>query len=223
MKKKIKRQPNSKVSKLLCLKCRKEEKIKTVKCKQCDKIIDAYDKYRYRRYFCSDSCSSTFNGTGRKHSEATKEKISKSAALKSKGILGIKFYSVYSEFENKEIKLQGTWEQKYALWLNENKIKWVKDRRYAMSYVNDKGQIRSYYPDFYLPDTNEYIEIKGVWWGEDFKKMGFILDCNKDKKIVILQGKELVELGIKVFDYIKIPNRRGKLVKAPEEVPITTT
>ena len=53
----------------------------------------------------------------------------------------------------------GNWEVEFAKLLDEKDIKWI--------YTNDKfdyvyeNKIHKYYPDFYLPEFDTYIEIKG--------------------------------------------------------------
>lgn len=201
--KRIKRDPNSIKSDLVCLKCREKEKPTIVKCKQCQNDMPAYDKHRHRRYFCSPSCSSIHGNTGKKLSQETRDKISQSVSLSSPGIIKTKFYPVDCPYLQDKVNVQGTWEYKYALWLNENKINWIKDKKNNFIYTDDEGHNHRYYPDFYLPDSDEYIEIKGVWWGNDKKKMENVFKCNPNANIIILEGKKLTELGINVFDYSK--------------------
>lgn len=51
--------------------------------------------------------------------------------------------------------MRSTWEIKYAQYLDSNNIKWLYE-----SKTFDLGNT-TYTPDFYLPETDEYIEIKG--------------------------------------------------------------
>ena len=52
--------------------------------------------------------------------------------------------------------------------------------------------IKTYNPDFYLPDIDVYIEIKGRWWKskdgkiDDKKKMYYVFNSNPDKCITII-------------------------------------
>jgi hypothetical protein len=57
------------------------------------------------------------------------------------------------------IDLHGSWEFLYAKWLDENQIKWRRPKE-SFPY-NFENKERKYTPDFYLIDSNEYIEIKG--------------------------------------------------------------
>lgn len=84
------------------------------------------------------------------------------------------------------VKVQGTWERNVAEKLNELNIKWEKIRTFPFVYIKDNKTHR-YSPDFYLPDYNCYLEIKGFWFGEDRIKMDLVIDQNPDKKIVIIE------------------------------------
>ena len=70
------------------------------------------------------------------------------------------------------------------------------EQKYSLQYVtNDKVQ-RNYFPDFYLPETNEYIEIKGYFFLKDRIKMKLVEEQNPDKKIIILFKEDLIELRL---------------------------
>lgn len=72
-----------------------------------------------------------------------------------------KWYSVNG------IKVQGTWERDVALKLSDMRIIWVKPSKssFIIKYEME-GKIKSYTPDFYLPEFNIFLEIKGYWWGQ---------------------------------------------------------
>lgn len=55
-------------------------------------------------------------------------------------------------------KLKGTWELIVAKWLDANHIEWQYETSYFYYEWNGK---RKYYPDFYLPKLNIYVEVKG--------------------------------------------------------------
>lgn len=70
---------------------------------------------------------------------------------------------------NKEIKVQGKWEKAVAEWLNDKHIKWDRTTLHF-----DKSH--RYTPDFYLPEYDWYIEVKG--WLRD-------TDCIKMNKVIL--------------------------------------
>ena len=71
----------------------------------------------------------------------------------------------------KGIWMRSTWEVKYAKYLDRRGTKWLYE-----SKTFDLGEV-SYTPDFYLPEINTYIEIKGYW--RDDAKLKFDLFKSK--------------------------------------------
>lgn len=61
--------------------------------------------------------------------------------------------------EYKGEKFHGKWEIEVAKWLDANGIKWDRKVEPIDYFWNNK--IHLYYPDFYLPELNLYIEVKG--------------------------------------------------------------
>lgn len=61
-------------------------------------------------------------------------------------------------FEIDGLKLKGSWEFKFYLWCKSQKI--IIERPINGFSYNWNG-VRTYYPDFYLPEYNFYIEVKG--------------------------------------------------------------
>lgn len=59
------------------------------------------------------------------------------------------------------IKLDSGAELFFAKFLDKNNIKWVKNSKQYFSFIDRSGKQRKYYPDFYLPDYNWWVEIKG--------------------------------------------------------------
>jgi len=108
----------------------------------------------------------------------------------------VKQFLVYSKFENSNLYVQGTWEKKYAEWLNEKNILWTKKHELRIKYIDDLGVQRYYHPDFYLLETNQYIEIKGYYPENCKRKMELVIEQNPDKKLTILMKAELKALGI---------------------------
>lgn len=71
-------------------------------------------------------------------------------------------------FEIDGIKLKGSWEVKYYLYCKENNIP-VERPNNGFSYIWE-GKTRTYYPDFYHPNYDIYIEIKGYETDRDRAK-----------------------------------------------------
>ena len=91
------------------------------------------------------------------------------------------------------IAFHSSWEVKYAQWLDYNNIKWERNRDWFPYGWN--GKEKKYLPDFYLPESDEYIEIKGRKLPIDDAKW---TQFPSDKKLTVLMKPELNKLGIKV-------------------------
>lgn len=88
------------------------------------------------------------------------------------------------------ICFRSSWEILFAQFLDLSGIKYKYE-----SKTFDLGNT-TYTPDFYLPEFDLYIEIKG-WWRDNAKKKFKIFKKNySDKNIKIFMKKELQEMGI---------------------------
>jgi hypothetical protein len=98
-------------------------------------------------------------------------------------------FSKRRTYERNGIKFHGTWELKYAIWLDEQGIKWIRNETTFPYTFN--GKQHQYTPDFFLPDFNLYVEIKGYETEKDRQKwLAF------PHTLKILKGSHLKELGI---------------------------
>ena len=88
-------------------------------------------------------------------------------------------------------KVKGTWELEVAKYLNENDIEWTNDIE-GIEYFWD-NKIRLYFPDFYLPKENLYIEVKGYERERDHAKWEVV------DNLIIIKDKEIKEIKNKEF------------------------
>jgi len=122
---------------------------------------------------------------GKHHSQESKDKISTKLSKNNHGGK-CKWFDVNGQ------KVQGTWEKAVAEKLSALGIRWIA-HHYSMKYEID-GKIKTYTPDFFLPDQNLFLEIKGFWWGNDKEKMKVVLEQHDDKKIVIIEKDDFEKL-----------------------------
>ena len=94
---------------------------------------------------------------GKRHSEESKKKISEKALASSHRRLK-KNVIKYITKDNQEIMLDSTWEFYLATKLDEMGIEW--ERPDPVKWEDKSGKIRHYFPDFYLPKLNLYIDPK---------------------------------------------------------------
>ena len=71
---------------------------------------------------------------------------------------------------------------------------WIPGRQYALKYKREDEVCRTYYPDFFLPETREFIEIKGFFRECDKEKMKLVIEQNNDRVIKILFQNDIMEL-----------------------------
>lgn len=119
------------------------------------------------------------------HSKETKEILSKkrseylASAKNAGGFKDVGWYEIENIKHTKFI-VRGLWQYNVALKLNELNILWLRNQ-YVNYFINDIKKI--YNPDFYLPEINEYIEVKGYFSNKNKIKMDAVLDQNPNIKI----------------------------------------
>jgi hypothetical protein len=59
-----------------------------------------------------------------------------------------------------EVSVDGSWELAVCKFLDRNKINWRRNK-IRFNYLDSKGKERTYCPDFYLIESETYIEVKG--------------------------------------------------------------
>ena len=94
------------------------------------------------------------------------------------------------------ITVDGSWEYHVAEYLDVNNINWIRNRK-RFSYVNLKNKIATYCPDFYLIDTNEYLEIKGYETELDRCKWKQF-----PHKLIVWKKKDLIDKNISIKQII---------------------
>ena len=109
-------------------------------------------------------------------------------------------------FEYKGAQLQGTWELRFAKLCDKKNIEWKKNQKYIYEYNTSDEQKHYYRPDFYLPEIDVWIEIKGYWWGKDKEKMQFVFEQNPNHKLKIIKKKQLQDLELLIENNIQKEN-----------------
>lgn len=141
----------------------------------------------------------------RKHTNESKEKISKSIrqaiynnpeSYSSSNVNGrVKHYEYHG------YKLDGLWELIVAKYLDSINVKWIKPN-YGFEYFwNDSTHI--YFPDFYLPEYNYYIEVKGYQRERDIYKWKSI------DNLIIIKKIEIEKIKNNEYNIIDIINQKN--------------
>lgn len=91
----------------------------------------------------------------------------------------------YKRYLYKDIGMDSSWEVELAKWLDEKNIKWIRSRKICLFWKDESNNLRRYYPDFYLPDYNLYLDPKNKYLQEKDK---FKLDNIRSQNIIVLSG-----------------------------------
>lgn len=59
------------------------------------------------------------------------------------------------------IQLDSGGEYNFVILLEKYNIKWIKNKHISFPFIKSDGKKSNYWPDFYLPDYNFWVEIKG--------------------------------------------------------------
>lgn len=153
---------------------------------------------------CAEKTSLLMTGKiGLTPSHETRQKMSLSACERSfSNNVRVKRYEVLNIFTNEIVTVQGTWEKRYAEWLNENQIQWERPKQTFAWKMHPNDISHTYHPDFYLIETDCYVEIKGYMWKnidkniDDERKMRLVLEQNPSIKICILMHPQLRNMGV---------------------------
>lgn len=94
-------------------------------------------------------------------------------------------------YECNGVYLHGRWELEFGKFLNDKHIKWERPKNKFKYFFQDKWHY--YHPDFYLPEHDVYIEIKGCVTEKDIAKW---TQFPNDLKIDIYFGDDLKNLNI---------------------------
>jgi len=117
------------------------------------------------------------------------EKIAKTVKQKiSNGDWHVSF-SKRRIHERNGVKFHGTWELRYSIWLDEQGINWIRNEKSFPYYFNEVQ--RQYTPDFFLPEQNLYIEIKGYETEKDRAKW-----LSFPYPLIVIKGNDLKLLGV---------------------------
>ena len=114
----------------------------------------------------------------------------KKLSKKRKGL-----WSKRSEYTKKDgsiVIMDSNWEVAMANRFDELDINWHRDPEMKIEYETRSGRKKNYIPDFYLPDLDIYVEVKGYWTDAARHKMKDVIKRNPGK-ICILES--LVEIG----------------------------
>ena len=142
---------------------------------------------------------------GRKHSEESRRKISegmqKTVRLHPDSYSSSNVNGRVKKVVYKDITLDSQWEVDFAIWLDQNEIIWERPNKgFEYDY---KGKKHIYYPDFYLPQLNIYVEVKGYKREKDEYKWKSL------NNLIVVKRKEIEDIHLNKFNLLSILNKKG--------------
>ena len=97
------------------------------------------------------------------------------------------------------ISMDSSWEVACATRLDELGITWERDPSMKLPYTDKKKRKRNYIPDFYLPDFDLYIEVKGYWTPAAKHKMKDIMKRNPGKFCLLESLNSITTLSLPIL------------------------
>jgi len=99
--------------------------------------------------------------------------------------------SDYTCIDGSVVSMDSTWEVACAVRLDELGISWERDPSIKIKYQTKGKRMRNYIPDFYLPEYDIYLEVKGYWTDRAKWKMRDVMVRNPGK-ICLLESLDAV-------------------------------
>ena len=97
--------------------------------------------------------------------------------------------------------MDSTWEVAMARRLDELSVKWIRNSDLKLEYVTRGRRKRKYIPDFYLPDYDLYIEVKGYWTDAARHKMKDVQKRNPVKILIVESLSEISDVNLEILKY----------------------
>jgi hypothetical protein len=157
------------------------------------------DRQRGRKLTSEQRAKITKALTGRVPSPETRRKLSEVHKGRNLGRVPAHAHKVWVvDLDGGEVCVRSTWEAAYARDLTARGVRWdYEPRVFPVQYTLD-GVVRegTYRPDFYLPDTNEWIEVKGRWLIESRAKFDAFRAQYPDETITVVDRDYLTQRGL---------------------------
>lgn len=166
-----------------CIDCEKEISLVAKRCNPCAHKGKNHPSFSLGKYCTQHYCIDC-------NKKITSDAIRCKKCANTKTCLEGKSGCRSKHIRYKGFLMKSSWEIVYAKWLDKQNIKWLYE-----SKTFDLGNT-TYTPDFYLPETEEYIEIKGYWRDDAKKKFNLFKKKFKDIKILIYNELKLKKLGV---------------------------
>ena len=125
------------------------------------------------------------------------------ASKKTKSKLWSK-QSVHTKPDGTEVIMDSTWEAALAVLLDRLEIKWDRGDHLVLDYQTPRGRKRKYIPDFYLPDYDIYVEVKGYWTDAAKLKVADVEQRHGIKLLILESLREVGRIESKIEEHLKL-------------------
>jgi len=143
-----------------------------------------YDKVKFKSQYTGicKTCKVEFTSHKKRKTCSRKCQIIASTQNRSYQNGSRKAFWYYNPYEQKNVLLESSWEKEIAEYLIACGIVWVRPS--PISWVDKENKSRLYYPDFFLPEHNIYLDPKNPYcMKQDIEKM-----ANISKQVVLYYG-----------------------------------
>ena len=97
----------------------------------------------------------------------------------------------YTQKDGTKVLLDSSWEERLAKLLDNKNIEWIRPKD-TLKWVDKEGKSHNYFPDFYLPKYDVYLDPKNPQACRVQKeKLDIILE--EYKNIIILHSEEEID------------------------------
>jgi predicted nuclease of restriction endonuclease-like RecB superfamily len=108
--------------------------------------------------------------------------------------------SDYITVDGETVSMDSSWEVACAQRLDELGIRWIRNPSIKLKYTTRGKRARNYIPDFYLPDHDVYIEVKGYWTDAARHKMKDVLSRHPVRIVILESLDEISDVESKLAD-----------------------
>lgn len=138
------------------------------------------------KLFCSNTCSATWRFSDQNPNQLAEKEVRRKHAIKNEfGGQNSKTKIWYTKKNGERVHLQSSYERRVAESLDENDVEWTRPS--FLRWVDEDGKSHRYYPDFYIPSLDLYVDPKN----------DFLLkqDADKIKRVCEQTGKKVIMLS----------------------------
>lgn len=118
--------------------------------------------------------------------------------------------SIYKKADGTQVVMDSSWEHICATKLDEAGIQWVRNPELVLEYRTVRNRKRKYIPDFYLPEYNMYVEVKGYWTDAARYKMADVQVRNNVNILIVESMPEVLSIKKLILEKHKLISDKGE-------------